>query len=336
MVNNRKLKIIVGLPYTMPAFVSTAYSPPHWLINGHLETIYPALLRKVRNVPLVQRRRISTPDGDFLDLDLMAQGSNKLVVIQHGLEGSSQRAYMVGMGKIFFENGFDACLWNFRGCSEEINNQPIFYHSGATYDLDTVILALESGYEEIYLVGFSLGGNLTLKFLGEKPHSLKIKKAVVVSVPMDLSAAADNLRKPKCYLYEKRFLRNLQKKVVTKSKKTHSFLDLKVLDRVKTLRDFDEAVTAPLHGFASASDYYQKCSSVFFLKGITVPTLIINALNDPLLTPECLDQQLTENHPNVTMELTQFGGHVGFSDFQSPYYWSEKRALDFVLGTPEF
>lgn len=332
MVNNRKLKIIAGLPYIMPALVSTAYSPPSWLINGHLETIYPALLRTVKNVPVVQRKRIGTPDDDFLDLDMMAQGSKKLVVMQHGLEGSSQRAYMQGMGKIFFENGFDSCLWNYRGCSGVLNDQPIFYHSGATHDLDTVIQSLENRYEEIYLVGFSLGGNLTLKFLGEKPHSLKIKKSVVFSVPMDLSSTSKNLMKPKCLIYERRFLRNLRTKVIRKSKNLPGHFDVKALDRVKTLWDFDEVVTAPLHGFASASDYYQKCSSRSFLHGITIPTLIVNALNDPLLTPECLDRSMVETHPNVTLELTTSGGHVGFADFKSPYYWSEKRALDFILG----
>lgn len=335
LVNYPKLKIIASSPLSnslMPVVYSHSYRPPFALANGHLETIYPALMRSVKNIPQSFKKRISTPDGDFLDLDLSQNGSKKLVVVQHGLEGSSDRAYMQGMGKIFFENGFDTCLWNFRGCSGELNSKPIFYHSGATYDLQTVIEHLADGYEEIYLIGFSLGGNLTLKFLGEAVHTPKIKKAVVFSVPLDLAAGSENLATRASFIYESRFLRNLGKKVRQKALLFPNEINVKALDRVKSLRDFDEFVTAPLHGFESAKDYYQKCSAANFLEGIRSPTLIVNALNDPLLTPECLDPALAQNHDLVTLELTARGGHVGFSNFKSPHYWSERRALSFIQG----
>src|SRR5690349_18377924 len=162
---------------------SNQYSPPLFLFSPHLETIFPALLRRV-DLKSYTRERITTPDNDFLDLDWLKQDSHKLVILSHGLEGNSTRPYIKGMAKALFEEGYDILAWNFRGCSEEMNKQLRFYHSGATDDLDVVVKhAAEKKYDEIFLVGFSLGGNLTLKYLGEQASSSKIKKAVAISVP---------------------------------------------------------------------------------------------------------------------------------------------------------
>lgn len=307
------------------------YRPPALLFNQHLETIYPALFRKVRSVSY-QRERISTPDDDFLDLDWVITGSSKLVVISHGLEGNTQRAYIRGMAKAFSDNGFDSLAWNYRGCSEEMNNQLRFYHSGATDDLDVVLKHAAQRYESIYLIGFSLGGNLTLKYLGELGNRLNphIKKAVTFSVPIDLHSSCIQISKPSNWLYTKRFLKSLEAKVVAKSKRMKG-LNLSHFQKIKTLMDFDEYYTAPIHGFESAIDYYQKSSAIQFLGGISVPTLLVNAQNDPFLSKECLPSLI--KNPSVQFECPTHGGHVGFSLFNKRgLYWSELRALDFIHG----
>ncbi len=315
----------------MPAYINYSYNRPKIFLSCHLETIYPAFFRKIKNLPLVTRQRIETPDYDFLDLDWMKQGANKVVIIQHGLEGGSTRPYVQGMAKCFYDHGFDVLAWNFRGCSGEMNKTSRFYHSGATDDLDLVVnQALD--YEEIYLVGFSLGGNLTLKYLGEAKRNNKIKKAVAISVPLDLDKGVNALHTSRGLIYEKRFIRNLKSKVRLKASLYPDTLSTKNLALVKTLWDFDEYFTAPLHGFDGAVDYYRKCSAKFFLKGISIPTLIINAQNDPILSPESLDMNLTKDLSNVSMELTKHGGHVGFiSKHPKGYYWSEERAVKYCL-----
>lgn len=316
----------------MPAKHNTLYRRPGGFWSGHLETIYPALFRKVSGIRGPERKRIETPDGDFLDLDWWTEGSKRLLILQHGLEGSSDRAYILGMAKHFLGNGFDVLAWNFRGCSGEMNRTARYYHSGATDDLDLVVNVAAAQYQDITLLGFSLGGNLTLKYLGEAARDEKIKRAVAISTPLDLDAGSDNLMKLKNRLYERRFLNNLRKKIIEKADAMPNKIDRSLLKKVKTLRDFDEYYTAPLHGFKNAADYYARCSSKFFLKGIQVPTLILNALNDPLLTGESLDPQVVNGLKNIYFETTDHGGHVGFVEkSKAGVYWSEKRALKFCL-----
>ncbi len=310
------------------------YQRPSFLINSHFETIYPAFFRKVKDAPAFQREKIDTPDGDFLEVDWAKQKSKRLVILQHGLEGSSDRPYILGMAKVFFNAGFDVCAWNFRGCGGSMNRLPIFYHSGATYDLDLIVSHALGMYEDITLLGFSLGGNLTLKYMGEKDRDPKVKRAIAISVPLDLSSSSDNLGTSKCFLYEKRFLKNLLKKVQTKDSQMPSKINMKHFGQVKSLRDFDEYFTAPIHGFEGANDYYTKNSSRFFLEGINKPTLIINAQNDPMLSPVCFDPKVAANNPNIEFLLPKHGGHVGFAQFdKNGFYWSEKMALDFAQRT---
>lgn len=308
------------------------YQPPIFLFNAHLETIYPALFRKVVT-PDYTRERITTPDNDFLDLDWLARGSDRLVIISHGLEGNTSRAYMRGMAKIFYNSGFDALAWNFRGCSEEMNRQLRFYHSGATDDLDTVIRhALTKKYKKVSLVGFSLGGNLTLKYLGEQGNSLPpaIHSAVTFSVPMDLFTGCQKISTRPNWLYAQRFLKSLKAKVKQKSG-LMAGIDVTGINAINTLLEFDNRYTAPLHGFNNAVHYYQECSSIKFVTEIKIPTLIVNAKNDPFLSKECYPVDLLQSHPHVQLEVPDFGGHVGFSLFnQNGVYWSELRALGFL------
>lgn len=318
----------------MSVNTSSTYNSPGLLFNKHLQTIYPALLRGVK-LPDYVRERIDTSDGDFLDLDWVRNEHSHLVVISHGLEGNSTRAYMTGMVNAFVEKDFDVLAWNFRGCSEELNRKPYSYHSGATYDLETVVKhGASQGYQKISLIGFSLGGNMTLKYLGEdstlKPA--EIVSAVTFSVPLDLYDCSKRIHHPSNFLYERRFLKSFFKKIKAKSKEFEE-VDLSKLEEVKSVYDFDELYTAPLSGYESAIDYYDRCSSMKFIKGITVPTLVVNALNDPFLGPNCFDQREFEKTDVVSFELPKEGGHCGFPSFNnSGCYWSEMRALEFVMG----
>lgn len=304
------------------------YSPPFFLFNAHLETIYPAILRRVNLVPY-QRERIHTSDNDFLDLDWLIHPSKKLVIISHGLEGNSHRPYIRGMVKALFSNGYDTLAWNYRGCSEEINRQLRFYHSGATDDLNIVVQHAVSKhqYEEIYLVGFSLGGNMTLKYLGERAPNPQIKKAIVFSVPLDLKSSCEKISLPGNYIYSRRFVNSLKTKILRKSLVMQG-LDTSHLDKIKTLQEFDEAYTAPLHGFDNAIKYYDACSSIHFLNSIATPTLLINTQNDPFLSKQCFPQEQLKNHSFVSFEFPLRGGHVGFAQInKNGLYWSELRAL---------
>jgi hypothetical protein len=314
----------------MPSKHIKSYKRPLILPNQHLETIYPALFRKIKGLPKPKFEKLETPDKDFITLDFYSNRSRRLVILQHGLEGDNTRPYVLGMVKAFVGENYDVCAWNYRGCGPEMNKKPIFYHSGATYDLEVVVSRFKDFYEDITLVGFSLGGNLTLKYLGEATRPKQVRRAVAISTPLNLASGSDNLSKPNCYIYERRFLRLLKNKVKRKAAMMPDQLDISMLSKVKTLRDFDEYYTGPLHGFIGAKDYYEACSSENFLEGITVPTLILNALNDPFLSFQSLDHQLTARLSSVFFETTSTGGHVGFARFNSDgLYWSEERTLKF-------
>jgi len=270
--------------------VPSTYRAPKFYFNGHVETIAPALFRRVGKVGY-QRQRINLPDGDFLDLDWLKGSSKKLAIISHGLEGCSYRPYIKGMARAFYQAGYDVIAWNFRGCSGQVNRQERFYHSGATEDLDLVIkhaLSMDK-YRQVHLVGFSLGGNITLKYLGERGDGIcpKIKSAVAFSVPMDLHGCCQQLSKPSNTVYAKRFLRNLIKKIEQKAAAMPGAFSLNGIRKIKTLKEFDNRYTAPIHGFKNAVNYYDTCSSIHFVEDIKVPTLIINAKNDPMLTDSC-------------------------------------------------
>lgn len=310
-----------------------SYTPPFFLFNGHLETIYPAVFRKVtfrQHIP----ERIITPDDDFLDLYWYTQGAEKAVILLHGLEGNAFRPYITGMGKAFFEQGYDVIAWDFRGCGPEMNRQLRFYHSGATDDLHTVVEHVsKKGYREINLVGFSLGGNMMLKYAGEqRTLPASVKKAIAFSVPLDLHKSCEKISHPSNRIYANRFLKSLKEKVARKASH-HKEINITGIEAISTLLDFDDRYTAPLHGFNNALHYYQQCSAISFVKHIQIPTLIVNAKNDPFLSRECYPHELLKDHPFVHFESPEKGGHVGFAQFsKSGLYWSEERAIRFLKG----
>jgi predicted alpha/beta-fold hydrolase len=222
--------------------------------------------------------------------------------------------------------------WNYRGCGEELNRKAIFYHSGATYDLDTIIQHALPKYAEVSLVGFSLGGNLTLKYLGEKrDRDSKIKKAVAISAPLDLGSSCDQISRSAFGLYTQRFLKTLRQKVEKKAQLFPAEFDLTKFSTIQTLRDFDDTFTGPLHGFYDAEEYYQTNSSLQFLAGISVPTLVLNAKNDPFLSPSCYPTELANTLAHVYFEFPRHGGHVGFmSSDSNKRLYSETRAVEFI------
>ena len=320
----------------MPLLADSTYRPPWGLANGHLQTILPVLFR---GVPLItcERERIETPDGDFLDLDWNRnQRSQSLVIITHGLEGNSANASVQGMARAFHRAGWDTLAWNLRGCSGEVNRLLRTYHSGAWEDLQCVIEHASPGYRNIVLVGFSIGGNLTLKYLGDHGTAIHpaIKGAVASSVPCDLASSARVLESRINSIYMNHFLRDLRRKIREKATAFPGGISTEGLDRIRTFREFDGTYTAPLNGFLSAEDYWAKASSKPSLAGITVPTLLINALNDPFLGPECFPKKEAEANPHLHLELPESGGHLGFLTLGKEY-WSETRAVEFcgrVLG----
>ncbi|MDN3667846.1 alpha/beta fold hydrolase [Echinicola jeungdonensis] len=317
----------------MPLIKNSSYDRHPLLFNGHLQTIVPGLFRRQITLPF-ERERITTHDQDFLDLDWLKNKSSKLVIISHGLEGNSRRPYMCGMAKHFFLNGYDVLTWNFRGCSEELNKTAIFYHSGATYDLDQVVRHAAPNYMEIYLIGFSLGGNLTLKYMGEAvDRNPKIKKAVAISTPLHLKSSCNKISTGKNIIYSRRFLKTLKEKVYLKAQRFPDIISTQGLEKIKTLREFDDQFTGPMHGFNDAHHYYEQCSSLYFLEGIQVPALILNALNDPFLSQACFPVDLAVALDHIFMEFPPYGGHVGFTPRKrKEIYWSEKRAFEFITS----
>jgi predicted alpha/beta-fold hydrolase len=227
-------------------------------------------------------------------------------------------------------NGFDVLAWNYRGCSGEVNRQLRFYHSGATDDLDTVIQHARKLYQEIFLIGFSLGGNITLKYLGEQNPYPEIKKAVAFSVPLDLYTSCLKIGERANLVYARRFLASLKNKVRCKAA-SFPELDTKGLTNINTIKAFDDRYTAPLHGYKDALEYYEQCSALHFLSDIKTPVLVVNALNDPFLSTACFPRDKFRDHPFVRIGHPRFGGHVGFAQFgKNGIFWSEAIAMNFL------
>jgi predicted alpha/beta-fold hydrolase len=317
----------------MPLRPSSTYKPPWGLANGHLQTILPVLFRRVPPITL-ERERIATPDGDFLDLDWNRyHRSDSLVIITHGLEGNSANASVQGMASAFHRARWDTLAWNLRGCSGELNHLLRTYHSGAWEDLHCVIdhaAGSRGTYRQIALVGFSIGGNLTLKYLGEHGASIDplIMGAVAFSAPCDLASSAQAMESYINRIYMNHFLRDLRRKIREKAETFPEAVSTEGLDHIRNFREFDGTYTAPLNGFLSAEDYWAKASSKPSLAGITVPTLLINALNDPFLGPECFPKKEALANPHLHLELPESGGHLGFITLAKEY-WSETRAVEF-------
>jgi len=323
----------------MPVEYLKSYQAPFWQFNGHIQSIYPSMFRKMK-FSYTERERLELPDGDFVDLDWFAHplaffGQRRLVILTHGLEGNSQRQYILGAALRFAEAGFDVLAWNCRSCSGEINRKPKFYHHGDTEDLRCVIDRAISvrKYQHISLVGFSLGGSLSLRIAGDPPDRLPsaVKSVIGFSVPCDLKSSAVELSKPGKKFYQDRFLRKLGGKLKIKSTIYPDLINCDGFEKIRDFETFDNRYTAPLHGFTDAAEFYEKASVKNHLASIKVPALLVQAANDPFLTKECLALDEANGNPYLKLEILNGGGHCGFMQQGQVFTWAEDRAVKFAM-----
>lgn len=290
--------------------------------------------------------RLETPDGDFIDVDVGPEpsgvgrdrtGPAPMVLVLHGLEGSSRRSYTLLLYRILLERGLRPVGMNFRGCSGEPNRTVRFYHSGETGDVRFVLRALQRRYpgRRLGAAGYSLGGNVLLKHLGEAggtPEPI-VEAAVAVSVPFDLSAGADRLEEGAWgRLYTYYFLRMLRRKIRLKEALVTGHVDVAEALSAPTLRGFDEVATAPIHGFESARDYYTRSSSARFVARVETPTLLLQSRDDPFLPESAIPEEAIRDNPYLLAGITEKGGHVGFVEGPpwSPRFWAEEEAARFL------
>ena len=318
-----------GNPTMTPAARSAgAFRPAWWLPGPHLQTLWAALFRR-RGKPVLERERIELPDGDFLDLDWNGPDSGRapIVLLLHGLEGSSESPYAWGLLAAFRRKGWPAAVMHFRGCGGEPNRLARCYHSGQTDDLAWVVEAFGRRFPDrpLFAAGVSLGGNALLKWLGEHGPEAPLAGAAAVSVPFDLGRSADRIEQGFSKIYRRHLVGEMHRKIRAKfGTWKESPIDLSKLSGWRTFREFDENVTAPLHGFEGAEDYYRKSSSGPFVARIRVPTLIVQAENDPFVPGAFLPSP----SPSVRLEVSPHGGHAGFVAGAipgRPRYWLEER-----------
>lgn len=316
--------------------MSSGYRPPFWYRGRHLQTLWGPLLRHGRRPPL-RRERLQTPDGDFVDLDWLAGApeGGPLVLVLHGLEGSARSHYARGLLREAGALGWRPVVMHFRSCSGEVNRLPKLYHSGETSDLAWVIDELvRRGAPRIGLVGISLGGNVALKWLGERGETAppEVAAAAAISTPFDLAACARVLdRGFNRAVYTGSFLRTMKAKIRAKAHLYDGAVDLAAALRARTFAEYDRFFTARINGFADERDYWARASSGPFLEGIRRPTLLINARNDPFMPGTCLPTAVVERSRWLEAAFVAEGGHAGFLDGPlGRSSWAERRALAFL------
>jgi predicted alpha/beta-fold hydrolase len=319
----------------------SSYRAPAWLPGGHLQTLYAALLAPRPRVAFI-RERWDTPDGDFIDLDWADHpktvAAAPLVVLFHGLEGGSSSQYAAALMAATRARGWSGVVVHFRGCSGEPNRLRRAYHSGDSSEIDWILRRLKhpNSVSKLYATGVSLGGNALLKWLGERGAAANtvIDAAAAISAPVDLMASGDALGRGFNMVYTRNFLVTMRRKTLAKLVRFPDVCDRDLMLAARTLREFDNVVTAPLHGYRDTDDYWTRASAKPLLRNITARTLMINALNDPFLPASALPQA-SEASPAITLEFPATGGHVGFvsGTFPGQLDWLPRRVLDFFGGT---
>ncbi|WP_300788072.1 alpha/beta fold hydrolase [uncultured Desulfovibrio sp.] len=326
----------------MPILPS-AYVPPFWARQAHVNTIWAAKGRRVRYPAAAQRERLrrlrlETSDGDFLDVDehppLRDTGARTdetrgVVVISHGLEGHSRRRYVLGLAGELVRRGFRVLAWNMRSCSGEPNRTRRLYHMGETDDLARVVSHAETFGLPVLLAGFSMGGNQICRYLAEARRSPWVRAAAAVSVPCDLPAAARIMAGPGCRLYMRYFLRTLRAKMREKAARFPDFPSLEGMEGFRTFTEFDERFTAPLHGFADAATYWRECSALPVLPRIDIPLYLLLAADDPFCAPSCYPWDAARDNAHLFLEVPRHGGHAGFVS-RGDVWYDERRVADFL------
>lgn len=325
----------------MPIINKSNYTPPHFFKNHHVNTFYPALFRSSKGLDF-QRVRYELPENDFFDADWSFQKkdarTNRLVVCIHGLEGNARRPYMVGMMKQFNKEGADAVGLNLRGCSGEPNRLLQGYHSGHTADLDYLIQSIvaENKYTDVTLVGFSVGGNIALKYGGEKGDLLapRIRRIIAFSVPCDLKGCSLEFEKPDNRFYQWQFLVTLKQKARIQNARFPNQFNLDKVLTARYFRQFDDYYTGPINGFKDAEEYWAKASCQTHLPNIKIPSLLVSALDDSFLANTCYPRDFAASSDLFHLEIPRFGGHLGFmSPDTEGVFWTEKRAIEFCNMT---
>jgi predicted alpha/beta-fold hydrolase len=317
----------------MPIIDVSSFRPPALMSAASIQTILPSLARRPAD-PGFKREILELPDGDFLELDWLTSGAGVLAVVNHGLEGSTASTYLRGMALALRAAGYDVLAWNMRGCGTERNRLKTWYHSGQSDDLRLVLKrALEAHKGPVVLIGFSIGGNILLKYLGEEGNqvSSQVKAAVAISVPMDLESSADELARPSKSMYMSYLLKPLRARILEKAARFPGEFDVQGIDTIRTFHEFDARFTAPFHGFSSIQDYWGRASSLPYIGSITLPTLAVSALDDPFLSTQCFPFETARASKCVFLEVPKHGGHVGFvSGLSLQSTWVERRAIEFL------
>ena len=319
-------------------FTAEEFRAPWWLRSPHAQTIGARMLRR-RKPEGIRRERVTTPDNDFLDLDFAGDFDDPraIVLLQHGLEGSALRGYALNVYHELNARGIAAVGLNFRSCSGELNRARRLYHSGETEDTRFIVGMLHDRFPDaaIGAIGFSLGGNALLKYLGEEGAAVRLKCAVAVSVPYDLGAGADHLDGSAMgRFYTRIFVKALTEKSRSKADLIAEACDFERGLKARSFRDFDDAITAPLHGFAHADDYYERSSSAQYLLNIRIPTLLLHARDDPFLPETSIPYANIRGNPFLHAIITDQGGHVGFIHGTpvTPRFWAEETAARFLAS----
>ena len=323
------------------------FRPAWWARNPHLQTVWGKLARRVRPAP-TRTERWDTADGDFLDVVRLDADPARVdparaprLLLLHGLEGGAQSHYAHGMFAEAARRGWGMDLMLHRSCGPEMNRQRRFYHSGETADAGMVLdrIAAEFPHAPLAACGVSLGGNQLVKYLGERGARVPatLRRAVAISVPYDLARGSRHIGRGFSRVYERHFLRSLVRKVETKLAAFPDLIAAERLPGVRTLYDFDDVLTGPVHGFAGADDYYARSSAIRFLHGVRVPTLLLSAVDDPFLPAAVLDEvrAIAGANPALSVEFHAHGGHVGFVGGRVPWrpdYYAERRTFEFVAG----
>lgn len=313
--------------------VESRYKSPRLLRNPHVHTILSATFRKRPKVAYI-RERLELADGDFIDLDWSFKDDKRVVIFSHGMEGSSRSKYILHSIKAINSAGISALAWNMRGCSGQTNRKLPFYHSGKTEDLAAVVEhARKLGFSKIWLVGFSLGGNLTLLYLARAGKNVRreIQRAVAICAPVDLVSSQQQIERTENSIYLRRFLRDFRKKFKTKRKVRGIYIDIKNFNRrIRTLAHLDAHYTAPWNGFTDELEYYRSASSLPLLHKINVPTLLLNPEDDTFLSEGCYPVQVAKDSKIFHLEIPQSGGHCAMlTNYRLHDSYMEKRILEF-------